>query len=232
MNRTDLCRKPWTLLAVALAAAATFTLTASASAETDTGWQIRFYAAAIDMDDGSGASGRYGGSSFDFDVGAGVGFNAEYRFTPRLGVDLGILSGAGVDIETAWVPAGNPGWVTSETLTFTPLTVGLDIHLTPDARVDFYACPLVALVQYGGLAVRSGPTGVRTEWDFDEDFAVGASLGLGVPFSRNRWSFQTSLTYLESSVDGGSSNGLRIDGDYDSTIFGFGFGYRFGQRAG
>ncbi len=232
MNRTNFRKSRLAVLAMALATAATFTLVASASAETDTGWQIRFYAAAIDMSDAPSGSNNFGGSSFDLDVGAGVGFNAEYRFTPRLGVDLGILSGAGVDVETGTTWTGNPGWVTSDTVTFTPLTLGLDIHLTPDERVDFYVCPLVAMIQYGSLAVRNGPTGVRTEWDFDEDFAVGAALGLGIPFGQNRWSFQTSLSYLESSIDGSSNDGLRLGSDYDSTIFGFGFGYRFGQRAG
>ncbi|MCP4201182.1 MAG: porin family protein [bacterium] len=219
-------------LAAGMLVAALLALPASASAETDTGWQIRFYAAAIDMSDAPSGTNDYSGSSFDLDVGAGVGFNAEYRFTPRLGVDLGILSGAGVDVETGTSWTGNPGWMTSDTVTFTPLTLGLDIHLTPDERVDFYVCPLVAMIQYGSLAVRNGPTGVSTEWDFDEDFAVGAALGLGIPFGQNRWSFETSLTYLESSIDGSNRDGLRLGSDYDSTIFGFGFGYRFGQRAG
>ncbi len=221
------CRQVGVLLvAVALAFAA------GAPAATEPGWQIRFYAAAIDMDDGPGEPNRTGGVGFDLDVGAGLGFNAEYRFTPRFGLDLGILSGAGVDVETGASWDGSYGWIGNDTVTFTPLTAGLDIHLTPDARVDFYACPMVALVQYGSLAVRNGPTGVRTHWNFDEDFAVGAALGVGVPFGRDRWSFQASLSYLESDIDGSSSDGRRFAGGYDSTIFGFGFGYRFGQRSG
>ncbi len=220
---------PW--LPVGLLLLAVMVLAPGASATTDSGWQIRFYAAAIDMEHDS-APDRPDGFGFDMDAGAGAGFNAEYRFSRRLGVDLGVLSGAGVDVAHYRTFAGNSGWVTSETLTFTPFTVGLDIHLTPDARVDVYACPLVALVQYGGLAVRSGPTGVSTDWDFDEDLAVGATLGLGVPIGQRRWSFQANLTYLDSSLEGRGSNGSRFDGGYDSTVFGLGFGYRFGGKPG
>ena len=221
MTRFRLPRS-YRILAAASLAAALLALPATAS-EAEPGWQIRLYAAAISMDDDASGN-RY----VDLDVGAGLGFNAEYRFTPRLGIDLGILSGAAIDIETVG-PWPGTGWVSHDAVTFTPLTAGLDIHLTPDARVDLYACPMVALVHYGGLAVRNGPGGVRTHWDFDQDLAVGATLGLGVPFAHNRWSFQSSLTYLESSLDGSSNSGLRLDRSYDSTIFGFGFGYRFGR---
>ena len=224
MNGTNRRGNHLGILAAACAVAFICMSAASALAETEPGWQIRFYAAAIDMDDGSS------GATYGLDVGGGIGFNAEYRFTPRLGLDLGILAGAGVDIGTTWTEYR--GWTRADTVTFTPLTAGLDIHLNPDGRVDVYACPMVALIQYGGLTVRTGPTGTRTAWDFDEDFAVGAGLGVGVPFGRDRWSFQASLTYLESSLNGNSDNGLSLDSSYDSTIFGFGFGYRFGQRAG
>jgi hypothetical protein len=230
MNRTKLYRTFSALAAVTVLTGVVLALPGNASAEVparaEAGWQIRFYAAAIDMDDGTSDA------SFDVDIGGGVGFNAEYRFSPRFGVDLGVLSGAGIDIAAGRTWAGDLNWVTHDTVTFTPLTAGLDIHLTPDARVDLYACPMVALVQYGGFAVRSGPNGVRTEWDFDEDFALGATLGLGVPLGGERWSFQTSLTYLETSIDGSSNNGLRLGADYDSTIFGFGLGYRFGRQTG
>ena len=221
-----------TMLAVLLLAGV-LAPAAEAAGQNDPGWRIRFYAAAIDMESGADGSSQTGTvDAFDMDVGAGVGFNAEYRFSPRLGVDLGILGGAGVDIETGRYWARNSVRGTYEdsydSLTMTPLTAGLDIHLTPNARVDFYACPMVALVQYGGLAVRSGPSGVRWDWDFDEDVALGAALGVGVPLGENRWSFQANLTYLDSSLEGRAQDGTRVVGDYGSTIFGLGFGYRFG----
>jgi opacity protein-like surface antigen len=215
------------LVAVALAlptAAPADTATVD-DAYSDTGWRLRFYAAAINFDDNTGQLDRGG---YGIDVGGGLGVNAEYRFSRRLGFDLGVIGGGGVDIQTRPVhyPAGT--WYTHDTLSFTPLTAGLDIHLTPENRVDLYFSPLVALVQYGGLVVRSGPGGVTTHIDFDSDFAIGAALGIGVPFHQQaRWSFNANLLYLDSNFDGSSQDGLRLDGDYDATVFGLGLGYRF-----
>jgi opacity protein-like surface antigen len=212
-------------VALGLPAAAPADTAAVDDAYSDTGWRLRFYAAAIDFDDNTGQLDRGG---YGIDVGGGLGVNAEYRFSRRLGLDLGVIAGGGVDIQTRPVHYGSASWYTHDTLSFTPLTAGLDIHLTPDNRVDLYVCPLVALIQYGGLVVRSGPGGVTTHFDLDSDFGVGAALGIAVPFHEQaQWSFNANLLYLDSSLDGNSQNGLRLDGDYDATIFGLGVGYRF-----
>ena len=202
---------------------------AAATEPLDTGWRLRFYIAAVDMEHSSDQLGSTG--DFAGDTGGGVGLNAEYRFSRRLGIDVGLFSGGSVDIGVHNFHPGDTGWVTHDTLTFTPLTLGLDIHLTPDERVDFYACPLVAWTHYGRLSSYSGSRGVESEIDFSEDLSFGLRLGLGVPFGQNRWSFQVNATYLDSGLEGRGANGVRIDGGYDSTIFGVGVGYRFGSRA-
>ncbi len=184
------------------------------------------------MDHSSAGLTRPGGIGrrYETDTGGGLGFNAEYRFSRRLGIDLGLFSGGSVDIEAHTFRAGGTSWVTYDSLTFTPLTAGLDIHLTPDSRVDLYACPMVALIQYGSLSWYDQPDGFATDVDFDEDFALGARLGIGVPFGRSRWSFQANVTYLDTSLKGRGPNGVRIDSGYDSTLFGLGAGYRFRRR--
>ncbi len=216
------------LLAVAPAPAG------AADDPVDTGWRLRFYAGAVDMQHSSAGLNRPGGSSaaFDGDVGGGLGVNAEYRFSRRLGIDLGVFNGANVGIEAHTYRAGDTSWVSYDTLTFTPVTVGLDIHLTPEDRVDLYAAPLLAVIQYGELTMAAGPHSFRTGIDFDEDLALGAALGIGVPFGGDRWSFQANVTYLDSDLKGRGANGVRIESGYESTIFGLGFGYRFGQGAG
>lgn len=233
-------RRAWRLAGGPLAVAV-LALAASAAAETtaasetsDTGWEIRFYAAAIDMDHSSAGLTRPAGTTrgYDTSVGGGVGFNAEYHFSKRLGIDLGLLTGGNVEIEAHTYRAGGTSWTTYDTLTFTPLTVGLDIHLTPDSPVDFYACPMVALIQYSSVTWYDEPSGTAWDVDFDEDFGLGARLGIGVPFGQNRWSFQANLTYLDSSLEGRGANGVRIDSGYDSTILGLGVGYRFRGRGG
>lgn len=232
-------RRSW-LAGLALAAVAVLILAAPGWADTETetatdvetetetytGWRLRFQAASIDFDNDSGPVGQ--GGSFDMDVGGGVGANAEYRFNRRLGIDLGVLAGAGVDMSVRAVHAGGATVLVHDTLVFTPWTVGLDVHLTPDSRVDLYFCPMLAWIHYGGLFAHAGSAGVVVAGiDIDDDFAPGAGLGLGVPFgSQRRWSFNANLTYLDSELSGTGSAGYRVDDDHDLTMFGLGFGYR------
>lgn len=190
-------------------------------ADSDDGWRLRFYAASIDFDS-SQSRPRY-----DLDFGFGLGVNAEYRFSPRLGVDLGVLGGAGVDVAWHELDIEGATVATYDTLTFTPLTAGLNVHLTPRSRVDVYLGPVVGLVQYGSLQVRSGSEGVTTGVRFDEDLAIGATVGLTVPFGQQHWSFNASVTALDSQLNGSSPNGVRLSENYDATIFGLGCGYRF-----
>jgi outer membrane protein W len=208
--------------------------TAGADSGFESGWQLRFYFAAINFDDPAGGSEQFcgsghfcGDSRYTVDIGAGLGVNAEYRFSRTLGVDLGVLAGGGVDVEARTVRVGNATWVTHDTLSYTPLTLGLNVHLTPESAVDLYLGPVIGLIQYGGLTVQTGRAGVTTQIGLDEDFAVGAALGLGIPLGERPWSFNAHLMYLDSTLNGGSRQGAYIDSDYDATIFGLGFGYRF-----
>jgi hypothetical protein len=213
---------------VLLVAVSGLLLTGPAHADADTGWQLRFHLAAIDFDEGSDGQNRLpGGWRYDIDIGGGVGLNAEYRFSRRLGFDMGLLLGGGFNVEARTLQVGQVTTAAYDTVSFTPLTAGLDIHLTPDSRVDFYACPMIALVHYGSLAVHTGVSGTTTRIDFDQDFALGAALGLGVPFGERRWSFQANLSYLDASVSGSSGEGVIVSSDNDATILGLGIGYRF-----
>ena len=194
--------------------------------ETYAGWRLRFQAASVDISNDSGTTGQ--GGTFDMDVGGGVGANAEYRFNRRLGIDLGVLAGAAVDLSVHSAQFGGATFLAHDTLAFTPWTVGLDVHLTPDSRVDLFFCPMLAWIHYGGVFVRTGPGGVAVSGiDIDDDLAPGAGLGLGVPFgSQRRWSFNANLTYLDSELSGAGSGGYRVNDDHDLTMFGLGFGYR------
>ncbi len=234
MTRTTLHRG-WLAVAL-LAAVVALALPATAGAESDfePGWRLRFYVAAINFDDPQGGTGMFcgggffcGESRYGIDIGAGLGVNAEYRFSRTLGVDLGVLGGGGVDVEARTARVGSATWVTHDTLSYTPLTLGLNIHLTPESPVDLYLGPVVGLVHYGGLVVHTGASGVTTRIGLEEDFAVGGTLGLGVPLGDRRWSFNAHLMYLDGSLNGGSRQGSYIDADYDATIYGLGFGYRF-----
>ena len=210
-------------LAALAALALAWPATALAAAPIEPGWQIRVSVSSMDFDSNLAA-----GSGYGIDIGAAVGVNAEYRFNRRLGLDLGAFAGGGVDVigHRSWI-----GWAeydVYDTMSVAGLTAGLDIHLTPDSRVDLYVCPMVAVMQFGGLWFEVGDHRLATAVDFDEDLAVGAGLGLAVPFGeRRKWSFNANLTHLESTLNGGDHGSLRVEEDYDATMFGLGFGYRF-----
>ena len=216
-------RLPRDLVAALALVVAWTALPPTAHAELEPGWRLRFAVTTIDFD-----SDRRAGSGFNIDIGGGVTVNAEYRFNRRLGLDLGLLAGGGMDVIGQDATIGVVDWTVYDTMSVTGLTAGLDIHLTPESRVDLYVCPVVALMQYGALVFEAGPGGQWTGVDFDEDLAVGAGLGLGVPFGERRsWSFNANLTYLASSLNGSDHGDLRTEEDHDLTMFGLGLGYRF-----
>lgn len=215
----------WAVVGLALPAAVLATAPDDAY---NAGWSLRFYAAAIDFDEGSpGVGGLSRQGTYGVDFGGGLGVNAEYRFSRRLGVDIGAMVGAGVDLAARSVQAGQVTSLVYDTVSFTPLTAGLDVHLTPDRRVDLYVCPKLAWIRYGRLAVANSTVGVTTEVDFDDDFAVGGAIGIGVPFGKQNWSFEANLTFMDSSMSGTRGDGAIVSTDYGMTIFGVGFGYRF-----
>jgi len=230
MKNTRLCLRLaglTTILSVILLPGAALADTAETEM-FDKGWQLRAYLSGIDFSHSSQGLNRPGGPrGYNLETGGGVGVNAEYRFSRRLGLDLGVLAGAGVDIEVATAGVGSTGLVTYDTVTFMPVTAGLDIHLTPDHRVDVYFCPMAALVYYSGLDIRVGGGTTTTAVNLDQDFALGAALGFGVPFGDRPWSFQANVMYLDTEINGTGPFGEILSSTYDATTLGFGFGYRF-----
>lgn len=171
--------------------------------------------------------------SSDNDTGTGGGINAEYRFTPRLGLELGAVVGAHGDFV---VIAGGPGvrWKVSDTLTMSTACAGLNVHLAPAAQVDVYAGPLLALVSYNNMNIAYDPTGLQPD-DFpitahltiDDDVALGLNFGLDVPLGESDWIFNTNVRYLVTSMDASVAGGRVETVDYDPLLVGVGFGYRF-----
>jgi len=216
------------LFTIVLAAALGLTLPARAQTDTPPGWRVSFQAVGLDLDTSFRGSGPH---ASEISFGGGVGVNAEYRFSRRLGLDLGFLAGGGTNITVGAVGHGPAAWYSQDSFGFTPVTAGLDVHLPTGKTVDLYFAPLVAVIHYGNLFVRVGNTSVITGVAIDTDIAAGATLGLGVTFARQRWSFESRLTYLDSRLRGESPPDIRVDTDCNLILFGIGFGYRFGPRS-
>ncbi len=202
-----------------------------AALATEKGWTLRFGAVGLSSELDNDSVGGFGRHTYarDGSVGGGLGVSGEYRFSPRLGFEIGAMTAATVDVNVAYPDAP----YASNALTFTPIIVGLNIHLTPESKVDVYLGPLLAYVFYEDLNYSS----YDWNWDWqaphhvdygiDNDFAVGANLGLDIRFGASNWMLTTGLKYLDTSVDARSHDGSRAEVEFDPVIFSLGAGYRF-----
>jgi outer membrane protein W len=168
------------------------------------------------------ASGPIVGTNFDTGVGAGV--RAEYNFSARFGVEFGILGTVNLDVSI-----GTPGPAFGRNIrvsSFAPVTLGLNVHLTPDRSVDLYAGPLLALSNYGNVDVSTGMGAASTSVSIDRDVGYGAILGLDVPLGDHGWLVQANLRYIATEIksSGGVSSFSR---EFNPVIFSVGLGYRF-----
>jgi outer membrane protein W len=154
----------------------------------------------------------------------GFGLSGEYRFTRRLGFEIGALvtsPGFRARIE---VDGGGRVQV-QESLGTLMIPAALHFHLTPESRLDFYVGPVVAYLRYDDLEVRTQVFGfpVRSGFESDDEIGIGLDLGADVLFGpKRRWAVHAHLRYLDAQ--------LRADGaevDFNPLLTGLGLGYRF-----
>ena len=117
----------------------------------------------------------------------------------------------------------------SEALGFTAVTGGLNIHLTPEKKVDLYIAPLLVFTSFDDLRFRFQVDDETLTADFrsDDDFAVGAQLGADVPFGEGRWSLNLTARYLDVSLSVVDEEGVYTNLQFDPLVLSAGLGYRF-----
>ncbi|MDY7094379.1 MAG: OmpW family outer membrane protein [Acidobacteriota bacterium] len=191
----------------------------------DTGWKVKVAGAYVEPT---------GEEELDGDIGFGLG--AEYRWSERWGIEVGVLA-SDLSSENTISAEGVPlGTLTTE-LGTTALLARLNIHLTPNSPVDLYVGPVAGYLFNDDLEVRVRGEALgapNTVPDFsvalDDSFAYGAHLGLDVPIRDSGFFFNGGATYLISEVDlaepvfGDEESGSF---DLDPFIVHVGFGYRF-----
>ncbi len=188
-------------------------------------WKLRVDLSWVDPS-GDFVTTNVGGGTIgtSFDTGFGGGLRGEYQFSRRLGVDLGVLSAGSVDI-TSGISAGTFA-SGLEVSSFTPLTVGLNVHLTPDRPLDFYVGPLMALVSYSDVEIRTTIGTAGTSESVDNDVGWGAIAGLDVPLGERGWLIQANLRFIQTDMKD-SGGMISINNQFDPVIVSVGFGYRF-----
>ncbi len=192
----------------------------------DRAWLVRVVGVSVDSDAHAvEVLGTSEGLSISTSSGFGFGLDLEYRASRRLGVDFGVLSAA-PSIGTS-VGVGFKSISASADVTMTPISAGLNVHLTPDSRFDVYIGPLLAYVVYDSFTLTAGP-GLSESFSSENDVGFGANLGVDVGLdSKGRWAFNASIKYIDTTLEAKPSDGDAGRTDFDPTIFGFGFGYRF-----
>lgn len=202
---------------------------AAAQTQTDRGWKVDLTGLATQS-----TTGSFGGSE---DSG-GFGLGVEYRMSPRLSVELDILSSE-LEEEMTFGFFDEEFFTIQSSLQMTTALAGLNVHLTPGRRADLYMGPVLGLIQYDDIELEfSGDLlegeavpvqRVRTE----DGFAWGARLGVDVPIGRRGAFFTASATYLKAEVEVDGVDDPEVDDfgsssfDLDPFVTQIGFGYRF-----
>jgi outer membrane protein len=213
-------------LVTTLLAVATALVTPSASAgDVERPWQLRLAFVTMDSDANlAEVSDSNGGIMINTGIGGGVSVDMEYRASRRLGLDFGVLAATpsiGTQVEIGW-----SGVSVSSGITVAPITIGLNVHVTPDSRLDVYLGPLVAYVAYNSFDLNIGP-GINESFSTGNDISFGINLGVDVFLGKGRWSVNATFKYIDSTLEAAPSDGDPGTIDFDPMIFGFGVGFRF-----
>lgn len=133
----------------------------------------------------------------------------ERRFTDLLGLEFTVWS-ADHDVDgrlqgTAWLLDSNTGELISVAsldvtekvgkVSVTPLTAGLNFHLTPRSRADVYLGPFVSYVLYGDFEVEGADS-----MAIDDDFAFGGVVGVDIRLGSGGWILTGAGRYLDTSA--------------------------------
>lgn len=225
-----------TMPIVAAALAWLLLAAAASAAEQEPGWRLRVNGYWMESSEGQVSPSNTGYRSLvENSAAVGGSVTGEYRLGPRLGIELGLLAGADNDYTVAF---DTGAIAVTNTMTFDAACVGLNVHLTPGKKADFYAGPFVAYVTYSDILVGAagappGSTGFLSSVsvNFDNEMALGANIGVDVPLSQRHWLFNATLKYLAASPDTtlewSGAGTRRESASFDPLMVGVGFGYRF-----
>jgi len=183
-------------------------------------WRMRLFVAIAGNNGGVVVTSGAPYTGVSVNGGGGVGVNFEYRYSPRMGFEIGAMAvggnvRVGVGREYRRYGAG------VEVVGYVPITFALNYHPLKNSEiVDLFVGPLVASTFLSSVGV--GP-GVIVESRVD--FGLGANLGVDINFGkRSRWSFNSGFKYIANVSNSGDRDTWW---DFDPLIFSFGFGFRF-----
>ena len=122
-----------------------------------------------------------------------------------------------VDLDENWE-------ITDEDQGASLLALGLNYHLTPGRRADWFIGLFGGLVDFDDTTYNA--LGEAFNFDYDDgEFGYGLNAGVDVPFgAESSWVLTGGLRYLLATAEEQSG---ASELDVDPVIFSIGIGYRF-----
>ncbi len=214
-------------------------LTAGAAHATDS--TLRLQGQLVD------SGGNVVGLNGEFGSSPGAYLGVEFRLNDRLGIEAGaawIDFDESEDLDTFILTSS-----VSAALTVTPVTVALNVHLTPQKRYDLYLAPKIGWAFFDDLEVTTRfdfdtfpfpdfdylsiipdfSDEITTDFATEDQFIFGLRLGFDAPFGNSSWSFSSSIEYTDMELEieipgfGGNVPGV----DLEPLSIGVGVGYSF-----
>ena len=195
------------------------------------------------------SSGNAFALSGDFGSGPGAYLGVEFPLNDRLGIEAGV---GWIDFDES---EDVDGFIltssVSAALTVIPVTVALNVHLTPQKRYDLYLAPKIGWAFFDDLelvtrfdfdfgtfpfpdfdflsVIPDFSDQITTNFATEDQFIFGLRLGFDVPFGDSSWSFSSSIDYTDMELEieipgvGGDVPGA----DLEPLSIGVGVGYSF-----
>lgn len=231
-----------TLIRVAMLALALLVMTVpAADAQDKTGWNMRLNATWTIPDERT-VNEAVPGYQVETNTAEtfGLALSGEFRFSPRLGLELGAQAGydASVkytvrDVMTGEIVGDDLDPHPGDEMRFTLVDLALNIYLSSGAG-ELYVGPVIGFLTFSDTHVRAGSEDPVFIIENDGDFAYGAVVGFDAGAADSPWFFTSSIKYIVSSYDASISSPIAppfdfgtTEVDFDSWIFRLGLGYRF-----
>ena len=152
-----------------------------------------------------------------------LGLEGEYLFSRRFGLELA-LHQSRPEI-TIGKEVGNEFVAIRDSLTFRPLTMGLDVHVTPDHRADFTLTPLIGYALFSDLQFETFDETSRLRSSSDLVWGGAATVDVGI--GDGSWTVSFALRYLDATLEAVDDGGVVTSLDLSPWTTTVGVGYRF-----
>lgn len=142
------------------------------------------------------------GQSTELDDSTGFFAGFDVKLSERFSLEPG-LDYAEYDIEVS--QSGFPTLDFGEVSALS-LTLNGNFHLMPERKFDLYVGPTVGYMFWDDIDDNQFGGTIAT----DDEFAIGANVGIDIPLGDSRWSFAGAVRYLATdlAIEGGPDLGV------------------------